>query len=116
MGRLALAGLVLLLGTGASLAQEEPAYRPPEPPRTGVVVYRGSVPNLPTSVAVYRGSAAPPAYLAPRRPAPTSQAVGGRRLWLVDPAADRLTACAVGGTGLVGERVIRCVKRRLPPG
>jgi hypothetical protein len=114
MGRLALAGLMLLLGTSASLAQVGPAY---DPPWSGIAVYRGPAANPQAPIAVYRGSAAPPAYLAPPAPAALpAQAVGGRRLWLIDPEDDRVTACGVGGTGIVGERVIRCVKRRLPAG
>jgi hypothetical protein len=56
-------------------------------------------------VAVHRGSAVRPAYLAPR--AAPVESVGGQGIWFVDRDAGELTACRVVNTFTVGQRRIR---------
>ena len=66
-------------------------------------------------VRVHRGSAAPPAWLAaPAAARPTVGAVGGDRVWFVDPAGDRLVGCRLARTADVGRSAVRCAARRLP--
>lgn len=115
MYRLALAGLLLLRLTSPSSAEGEATYRPPEPPRGGVAIYRGTAVAGPAPMAIYRGSAAPPGRSASRPATATgTQVAAGRRLWLLDRERERLVACSVRGTGIVGRRAIRCVRSRLP--
>jgi hypothetical protein len=115
MYRLALAGLLLLRLTSPSSAEAEATYRPPEPPRAGVIIYRGTAVTRPAPVAIYRGSSAPPAR-GSSQPTTTmdTQVAAGSRLWLLDREQERLVACSVRGTGIVGRRAIRCVRSRLP--
>ena len=80
-----------------------------------VAVYRGSASNVEAAVPVYRGSAAT-ATAAPAPPGPPVGAIGGQRLWFVDPARDELVACRMVRTFTVGVERIRCVRRRLPAG
>lgn len=115
MYRLALAGLLLLRLTSPSSAVGEATYRPPEPPRGEVAIYRGTAVTGPAPIAIYRGSAAPPGRAASRPATATgTQVEAGRRLWLLDRERERLVACSVRGTGIVGRRAIRCVRSRLP--
>jgi hypothetical protein len=115
MYHLALAGLLLLKLTSPSSAEAEAIYRPPEPPRAGVAIYRGTAVTGAAPMAIYRGSAAPPGRSGSRRATTTdTQVVAGRRLWLLDREQERLVACSVRGTGIVGRRAIRCVRSRLP--
>jgi hypothetical protein len=82
-----------------------------------VVVYRGSEGSHASPIAVYRGSAAPPGYLsAPASFAgPDTEPVGGRHIWFVDRANDRLTNCRAWNTTMIGQRRIVCTpSRRLP--
>lgn len=115
MYRLALVGLLLLKLTSPSSAAAEAIYRPPEPPRMGVAIYRGTAVTGSAPIAIYRGSAAPPGRSGSRLAATTDmQVVAGRRLWLLDREQERLVACGVRGTGIAGRRAIRCVRSRLP--
>lgn len=70
------------------------------------------------AVVVYRGSAMAPAYLtAPKAelaPAAATIAVAGRQVWLVDPVAERLTACELRRTSTIGRSMIACTARTLP--
>jgi hypothetical protein len=77
-----------------------------------VAVYRGSASNVAAAVPVYRGSAAAPGH---RGAAPVG-AIGGQRLWFVDPGGDELVACRMVRTFTVGVERIRCARRRLPAG
>ncbi len=122
MRRLALAvaaaaAALSLAAPQPALAQGgEPAYRPPQPPGgSGVAVYRGGEAAPRSAVPVYRGSAAPPARPDRRGGAPLAgvTTVGGDRLWLVDPDADRLIACRLARTLQVGRSRIRCTEGRL---
>lgn len=118
MHRLVLVAALLLAAQAApALAQGEPVYRPPQPPRGAkVAVYRGNVRQGAPPVAIYRGSAAPPARPAPISASPLAGAVpvAGRRLWLVDSAGDRLVACRLARSLQVGRRVIRCTEGQHP--
>ena len=81
-----------------------------------VAVYRGSASNVEAAVPVYRGSAAPRPDQGPAPAGPEVGAVGGQRLWFVDPARDELVACRMARTFTVGVERIRCVRRPLPAG
>ncbi|MGD9509396.1 MAG: hypothetical protein AB7I59_25525 [Geminicoccaceae bacterium] len=82
-----------------------------------VTIYRGGQYDHPSPIAVYRGSAAPPGYLATTALSAGSEIgpVGGRQIWFVDPAQDRLTNCRAWNTTMIGQRRILCTpSRRLP--
>jgi hypothetical protein len=79
-----------------------------------VAVYRGSASNVPAPIPVYRGSAVAPGARGANVPEPGVGAVGGQRLWFVDPAQDELVACRLEPTLTVGHDRIRCTRRRLP--
>lgn len=71
----------------------------------------------PDAVTVHRGSAIAPGYLSPpaSATAPETEAVGGRRIWFVDRANDRLVNCRAWNTTVIGQRRIVCTpSRRLP--
>ncbi|MFL5333646.1 MAG: hypothetical protein ACJ8H8_10815 [Geminicoccaceae bacterium] len=88
-------------------------YTPPRPPGP-VTVYRGSSANVPSPVAVYRGSSVQPGYLATQpAPAPVT-AVGGERIWFVDPDSGELTGCRLVSTYTVGVNRVRCTTADLP--
>lgn len=55
-----------------------------------------------------------PARASPAPAAVPRGVVGGGRLWLVDPASERLTGCALERTTQLGVRRIRCTTRDLP--
>jgi hypothetical protein len=112
MRSLALAALLVLGPQLPALADGE-VYQPPRPPGT-VAVYRGGSASVPSPIPVYRGSAAGPGYLTAAMPEPSVAAVGGRRVWFVDPARDELIGCRTVLTFTVGRDAIRCVRRRLP--
>ena len=110
--------VVTLLALGSPLAAfaDGDIYQPPDLPGT-VAVYRGgSASNVEAAVPVYRGSAARRAYQGPAPAGPEVGAVGGQRLWFVDPARDELVACRMARTFTVGVERIRCVRRPLPAG
>jgi hypothetical protein len=52
-------------------------------------------------------AAAPTEHIR-RAPADRYAAVGGDLLWVIDRKTGDVTACARGGNGMVGGRVIRC--------
>ena len=71
----------------------------------------------PDAVTVHRGSAIAPGYLsAPAlAAAPETESVGGRQIWFVDRANDRLVNCRAWNTTVIGQRRIICTpSRRLP--
>jgi hypothetical protein len=88
-------------------------YLPPRPPGT-VAVYRGASANVAPPVAVYRGSAARPGYLAPPPEPPPVTTVGGERIWFADPVQDELVGCRLLQTFDVGVNVVECTRRSLP--
>lgn len=113
MRPLALACLLVFAGS-LSVAAESP-------PATGgagaeaVAVYRGASANTASPIAVHRGSSVTPGYLVTSPFASLDpEAVGGRQLWLVDRAGDRLTNCRAWNTTLIGQRRIVCVRSPLP--
>jgi hypothetical protein len=113
MRSLALAVLLTLGPQIPALADGE-VRAPPRSPGI-VAVYRGGSASAPSPIPVYRGSAAAPGYLtAATTPEPGVAAVGGRRIWFVDPARDELIGCRTVSTFTVGRDAIRCVRRRLP--
>jgi len=65
-------------------------------------------------VRVLRGRGSPPPR-AVAESAPPVRAFAGERLWILDEASGKLTACRLERTGRVGERRIRCAERRLAP-
>jgi hypothetical protein len=93
---------ILLTGAGA-WAQQAPSapqiVTPGEPAARGPEILRG-VPATPPEPAV--------ADQAPRW-----QAVGGKRLWLVDQAKGEVRSCINQDTSTVGVRVIRCTTGEL---
>jgi hypothetical protein len=79
-----------------------------------VAVYRGSESNRPPAVSILRGSSAMGLPSAPVPDAPAGpQVTAGKRLWLVDPANGRLTACRLEDTADYGRDRIRCTRREL---
>jgi hypothetical protein len=71
----------------------------------------------PDAVAVHRGSAIAPGYLSTPASvaAPETESVGGRQIWFVDRANDRLVNCRAWNTTVIGQRRIICTpSRRLP--
>ena len=90
MRRNTLAALVLLVLPVSALA-DGTGYTPPHPAGL-VAVYRGASANLPSPVA----------------------AVGGERIWFVDPAAGELTGCRLVATYTVGVNRVRCATTELP--
>ena len=66
------------------------------------------------AVLIYRGSSDMGVAPNPAPPSPPVRAVGGGRVWLIDPEADSLTGCVLERTVMVGGRRIRCATRRLP--
>ncbi len=78
----------------------------------GVDVTRGSAPSAVSGVTVLRGEPSMPtgSEAAELRPTPTPPPVGGNKLWLVD--GDRLVACRMVSTVMVGGRAIQCASRR----
>jgi hypothetical protein len=71
--------------------------------------------TLPGAVAVYRGSAVRPAYLArSARVAPAAEAIDGRNIWLVYRDQGELTGCRAVNTTVIGQRRIGCTTGRLP--
>lgn len=99
MSRCLLATLVLLTAA--------PAFADGGP----VAVYRGGI-AAPAAIPVYRGQAAPPAYLAASPPAVAEQVQAGVHLWRLGP--DGGSVCRVRDTADVGRSVVRCI--RLPRG
>ena len=102
---------------GLALAQAAPPAQQPWQAWRPVAVYRGAEANVPPAVPVLRGSSAmgspSPTVRAPQ-PAGPIAAVGGSRLWLVDPASGELVAYRLGGTTQVGVERVRCARRELP--
>ena len=107
--------VLALLGLPVSALADGTGYAPPRPPGS-VAVYRGASANLPSPVAVYRGSAVRPAHLATRPTAVPVAAVGGERIWFVDPGAGELTGCRLVATYTVGVNRVRCTTAALPAG
>ena len=70
----------------------------------------------PDAVTVHRGSAIAPGYLStPASAASETESVGGRQIWFVDRANDRLVNCRAWNTTVIGQRRIVCTpSRRLP--
>src|SRR5215207_8930237 len=96
MRPIALAALAVFVLPLTALA-DSTVYTPPRPPGS-VAVYRGSSANVASPVAVYRGSSVRSRYLAtPPAPAPAA-AIGGERIWFVDPATGELTGCRLVST------------------
>ena len=95
-------------------ATREVSSRSAPRPVGSVAVYRGSSASMASPVAVYRGSAAPPGYLVATPPAAPVAAVGGQRIWFVDPAAGALTGCRLVATYTVGVNRVRCATTGLP--
>ena len=85
-------------------------------PPQAVAVYRGSEANVPPAVRVLRGSSAhgQPSSSTMTPSEPTTVAVGGGRLWLIDPKAGELVGRRLGGTAEAGTDRIRCTRRALP--
>lgn len=111
MRPLALACLLVVAGSLSAAAEGTPAAH------AGgfVAVYRGASANTASPIAVYRGSSVTPGYLVTNPLAPLgTETVGGRQLWLVDRAGDRLTNCRAWNTMLIGQRRIVCVRSPLP--
>lgn len=81
-----------------------------------VAVYRGGASNVEAPIPVYRGSAAAPGYQGTAPAGPAVGAIGGQRLWFVDPGRDELVACRMVRTFTVGVERIRCARRPLPAG
>ncbi|MFO1048911.1 MAG: hypothetical protein U1E52_13545 [Geminicoccaceae bacterium] len=107
----ALACLLVL----ASCLDAAAENRPSAPGTGSVAVYRGGSSNTVSPVTVHRGSAAAPGYLATSPLASLdTETVGGRQLWLVDRAGDRLTNCRAWNTTIIGQRRIVCVRSPLP--
>lgn len=78
-----------------------------------VEVLRGNQPADHPDVEVIRSFAAEPAARGMRpEPRPATFAVGGDRLWLVDPDSQRIAVCTLQNTTQVGERRIRCFTSR----
>ena len=71
----------------------------------------------PDAVTVHRGSAIAPGYLsAPAlAAAPETESVGGRQIWFVDRANDRLVNCRAWNTTVIGQRRIICTPSRQLP-
>ena len=112
MRPIALAALAVF-GLPLSALADGTAYSPPRPSGS-VAVYQGSSANVPSPVGVYRGNSVRPGYLATQlEPAPVA-AVGGERIWLVDPAAGELTGCRLVSTYTVGVNRVRCTTADLP--
>ena len=65
--------MLVLLGLPVSALADGTGYAPPRPAGS-VAVYRGASANLPSPVAVYRGSAVRPGCLPPQKPAATRSA------------------------------------------
>ena len=114
MRRNTLAALVLLVLPVSALA-DGTGYTPPHPAGL-VAVYCGASANLASPVAVYRGSAVRPGFLAAQPTAAPVAAVGGERIWFVDPAAGELTGCRLVATYTVGVNRVRCTTAALPAG
>jgi hypothetical protein len=59
-----------------------------------------------------------PGFLAERPAAAAAPvaAVGGERIWFVDPAAGELTGCRLVSTFTVGVSRVRCTRTVLPAG
>ncbi len=85
-------------------------------PPQAVAVYRGSEANVPPAIRVLRGSSAhgQPSSSTMTPSEPTTVAVGGGRLWLIDPEAGELVGCRLGRTVEAGTDRIRCTRRALP--
>ena len=113
MRSLALVALLTTLGPQLPALADGEVHQPPRPPGI-VAVHRGGSASVPSPIPVYRGSAAAPGYLTAAAPEPGVAAIGGRRIWFVDPARDELTGCRTVSTFTVGRDAIRCVRRRLP--
>lgn len=78
-----------------------------------VEVLRGNQPTDHPDVEVTRTYGAEPAARPMRaEPPQATLAVGGDRLWLVDPQSGRIAVCTLQNTTQVGERRIRCFSRR----
>ena len=71
----------------------------------------------PDAVTVHRGSAIAPGYLSTpaSAAAPETQSVGGRQIWFVDRANDRLVNCRAWNTTVIGQRRIICTPSRQLP-
>ncbi len=85
--------------------------------KTVVALVVGLVPAVAgaagAEVLVLRGRGGPPPP-APSASPPASIVAAGERLWLVDPAGDRLVGCRLDRTSRAGALRIRCAERRLP--
>ena len=112
-----LAALALLtLASPLSALADSDVYQPPEIPGT-VAVYRGGSASVASPVTVHRGSAIRPAYLNSKsqvRSASGVETVGGRQIWFVDRAQEELTICRAINTFNIGDRRIRCTRAALP--
>jgi hypothetical protein len=106
---------VVLLGPLTPLVASESLATTRHP--STVIVYRGSDADHPSPIVVHRGSAAAPGYLSTSssRAEPVSEPVGGRQIWFVDRANDRLTNCRAWNTTVIGQRRIVCTPTRRPP-
>lgn len=80
-----------------------------------VAVYRGGERSDVSSIAIYRGSAAPPRHLSAASAMPEAQSVAGRQVWFVDRGNDRLTNCRAWNTTMIGQRRIVCTPPRHLP-
>ena len=110
------AGLGLALTVvlaGAALAQQD--ANSPGSSAGKMLVFGDQALQRAESVTVLRGSA-----IAPRKASTRSdtraarvQLIGGKRLWLVDPATGEVSACASRRTSTVGQRIIECTGGRL---
>ena len=100
----------------ALLALLLPAARPAAGEGQRVAVYRGSASNVAARRPGLPGQRRRPGYGSAGTPGPEVGAVGGQRLWFVDPGRDELVACRMVRTFTVGVERIRCARRRLPAG
>lgn len=65
-----------------------------------------------SGVTVFRGTSTPPAAAAAVAEAPQPQQVmGGRNLWIYDPARNEVTACSL-RYDMYGNRTVRCSSDR----
>lgn len=105
-----IAGATLALAAGAASMHEARAAE-------AVTVHRGGraikTETVAGGVELVRGPAVlTPVYKEPK--AGPVQIMAGDELWLLDPGAERLTACALRSTSKVGREAIRCTSRSLP--
>jgi hypothetical protein len=80
----------------------------------GVAVDRGSGPVATAGVTVLRGEPSRPKGSGAAEPeaVPAPTVIGGDKVWLVD--GDRLVACRMVDTIMVGVRAVQCASRSNP--